>query len=98
MTTLITTLLILVGACLVLAAELRAGRTKEEPMATGEDILVTALVKGREKYVILWTPSHAREVYDTLCRWRDDPELSLTDKDEVRMWTGVQEQLMEWMP
>lgn len=45
------------------------------------DINVLALVKGRERYVILYTDAQRGEAMRTLGRWASDPGLAFTFYD-----------------
>lgn len=42
------------------------------------DVLVTGIVKGDEKYVILYSPSNAAEAVRTCGRWALNPDLSFS--------------------
>lgn len=57
--------------------EIASGRAAEHPEGA-EDINVLALVRGEERYILLFTDGQKTEALRTLGRWASDPELSFT--------------------
>lgn len=45
----------------------------------------TALVRGPETYVVIWTARYRTDACKTLGRWASDPELDFTWYDAARM-------------
>lgn len=67
-----------------------------DPVTTDDDIRFVCVVKGRERYIFLFsdTPARKMDVIDTAERFAADVELSFTDKDaEV---VAMQLAHMEW--
>lgn len=47
--------------------------------------LVLTLLKGREKYIVVYNPADKGPALDTLARWASDKELSFSWKDAAMM-------------
>ena len=57
-----------------------------------QDILVTAIVKGRERYIWMWTETNRDRVLNTIGRFAADPGLSLTWGDAAMLSQKIREQ------
>lgn len=57
------------------------------------DIFVTALIKGHERYVLLYTAATRAEALRTLGRWASEPELDFTWYDAVTLSQRIREEM-----
>ena len=57
------------------------------------DIFVTALIKGPDRYVLLYTAATRAEALRTLERWASEPELDFTWYDAVTLSQRIREEM-----
>jgi hypothetical protein len=57
------------------------------------DIFVTALIKGPDRYVLLYTAATRAEALRTLGRWASEPELDFTWYDAVTLSQRIREEM-----
>ena len=57
------------------------------------DIFVTALIKGPDRYVLLYTAATRAEALRTLGRWASEPELDFTWYDAVMLSQRIREEM-----
>jgi hypothetical protein len=57
------------------------------------DIFVTALIKGHERYVLLYTAATRAEALRTLGRWASEPELSLNWRDAAEVCMEIKKEM-----
>jgi len=69
-------------------------RPKPEPLQEAAEFFdVFMLPKGRERYILLVSPSQAAEAIATVYRWAADPELSFTPEDAATFRARIQSSL-----
>lgn len=56
-----------------------------------DGLIVMAMIKGQEKYLLLYEPAQANEAIRTLGRWASDPQLSFTWYDAAVATQEIQQ-------
>ena len=65
----------------------------QNDFAAGEDICVTALVRGKQKFIVLTKPSRLDEALAVIERWKNDPEIPLSESDAEQLSVAVLESI-----